>query len=296
MMGLETLSRLAQWLKIGAWCSAVVWAAMFCTSACAVEIIAHRGASDDAPENTLAAMQLAWKQQADAIELDIRLTRDGQIVLLHDATTKRTTGLDKPITELAWDEVRRLDAGRWKDPKWTGERIPRLSDVLATVPEGKRAFVELKCGPEVLDELQRVIEASGKRPEQIVLIGFNLETMRQARQRLPKHQVYWVVGYEKDKKTGVLPKLDDVIAAARQAGFHGLDLSEKWPLDARAVGQIRQAGLQLYVWTVDDPAAAKRFASLGVDGITTNRPAAIRAALIPGTQRPAAGEKSSEGE
>ena len=278
-MDLLPFSRLVRGLAVGAAYSALVWAAMVCTAAGAVEIIAHRGASEDAPENTLAAMQLAWKQQADAIELDIRLTRDGQIVLMHDATTKRTAGLDKPITELAWEEVRRLDAGKWKDPKWTGEGIPRLSDVLATVPEGKRAFVELKCGPEALPELQRVIEASGKRPEQIALIGFNLETMRQARQRLPKLQVYWIVGYEKDKKTGALPKLDDVIAAARRAGMHGLDLSEKWPLDARAVVQIRQAGLQLYVWTVNDEAAAKRVASLGVNGITTDRPAAIRAAV-----------------
>lgn len=281
---------IVRWCAIGAALSVWAVAAM----ACAVEIIAHRGASEDAPENTLAAMQLAWEQKADAIELDIRLTRDGQIILLHDATTKRTAGLDKPIAELAWNEVRRLDAGRWKDPKWTGERIPLLSGVLATVPEGKRAFVELKCGPEVLPELERVIAASGKRPEQIVLIGFNHKTMKLARERFPKLQVYWVVGYEKDKNTGKLPKLDDVIAAAREAGFHGLDLSEKWPLDARSVAEIRQAGLQLYVWTVDDPQAAKRFAALGVDGITTNRPAAIRQAVAPPADRPATRAKSDE--
>ena len=280
-----------RWCAAGAAFSVLACAAM----ACAVEIIAHRGASEDAPENTLAAMQLAWKQQADAIELDIRLTRDGRIVLLHDATTKRTAGLDKPITELAWDEVRRLDAGKWKDPKWAGERIPLLAEVLATVPEGKRAFIELKCGPEALSELERVIEASGKRPEQLVLIGFNHNTMKLARQRFPKLQVYWVVGYEKDKKTGQLPQLDDVIAAARQAGFHGLDLSEKWPVDAEAVARIRRAGMQFYVWTVDDPAVAKRFVSLGVDGITTNRPSPIREALGPLARRPAANAKSSEG-
>lgn len=279
-----------RWCAGGAAFSVLACAAM----ACAVEIIAHRGASEDAPENTLAAMRLAWEQKSDAIELDIRLTRDGQIALLHDATTKRTAGLDKPITELSWDEVCRLDAGRWKDPKWAGERIPLLADVLATVPEGKRAFVELKCGPEVLPELERVIAASGKRPEQIVLIGFNHKTMKLARERFPKLQVYWVVGYEKDKKTGELPKLDDVIAAARQAGFHGLDLSEKWPLDARAVAQIRRAGLQLYMWTVNDPEAAKRFAALGVDGITTDRPAAIREAVAPPVNRPAADAKSGE--
>lgn len=282
-MPMLSIRRIVWWCAVGA--ALVVEAGSVTTFA--AEIIAHRGASEDAPENTLAAMSLAWKQQADAIELDIRLTRDGQIVLLHDATTKRTAGLDKPITELSWDEVRRLDVGRWKDPKWTGEPIPTLADVLAIVPEGKRAFVELKCGPEALGELRRVITASGKRPEQIALIGFNIETMRQVRQQLPKHQVYWVVGYEKDKKTGTLPTLDEVIAAARHADVHGLDLSEKWPLDPQAVARIRQAGLQLYVWTVDDPAAAKRFATLGVDGITTNRPAAIRAAPAESAASPA---------
>ena len=79
-----------------------------------VELVAHRGASEEAPENTLAAFRLGW-QQADACELDIYLTKDGQIAVLHDATTKRTTGVDKPVSQQTMDELKGLDAGRWKD-------------------------------------------------------------------------------------------------------------------------------------------------------------------------------------
>src|SRR4051812_33505820 len=79
-----------------------------------VEIVAHRGASYDAPENTVAAIKLAWEQKADASEFDVYLTKDGQIVISHDANTKRTTGVDKKVAEQTLEEIRRLDAGKWK--------------------------------------------------------------------------------------------------------------------------------------------------------------------------------------
>ena len=104
----------------------------------AVEIIAHRGASYDAPENTLASMRLGWEQKADSNELDVYLSKDGQIVLLHDATTKRTAGKDKPVIEQTVEELRTLDAGSWKGTQWAGEKIPTLAETLQILPEGKR--------------------------------------------------------------------------------------------------------------------------------------------------------------
>lgn len=260
------------------------------SSACATEIIAHRGASHDAPENTLSAFRLGWEQRTDANELDIYLTKDGQIVVLHDASTKRTTGVDKPVAEQTLDELRTQDAGKWKDDKFTGERIPTLAEALETMPEGKRTFIEIKCGSEVLPELERVLSASGKKPAQLVIIGFKYDTMSKAKQRFPQLQVYWVVDAKPPRGKDKPPALAELSRRAKSANLDGLDLSWKFPLDAAAIAEIKQQGLQIYVWTVDDEAVARRLATAGVDGITTNRPQWLRERLAAGASTKAAGQ------
>ena len=125
-----------------------------------VEIVAHRGASFDAPENTVAAIKLAWEQKADAAEFDVFLSKDGKIVVIHDADTKRTAGVDRKVADTTLEELRKLDVGKWKDAKFAGEKIPTLEEMLATVPAGKRVFIEVKCGPEIVPELDRVLKAS----------------------------------------------------------------------------------------------------------------------------------------
>ena len=92
----------------------------------AVEIMGHRGASYDAPENTMASFRLAWEQHADACELDVHLSKDQKVVVIHDKTTKRLAGVDKPVVDQTFDELRQLDVGRWKNERFTNERIPLL--------------------------------------------------------------------------------------------------------------------------------------------------------------------------
>lgn len=245
----------------------------------AVEIIAHRGASHDAPENTLAAFKLGWKQNADAVELDIWLTKDGRIICLHDDNTKRIAGVDKAVAAQTLAELRALDAGSWKGREWKGEKLPTLDEVLAIIPEGKRLVIEIKCGPEVLPELERVIQTSGKKPSQLVLIGFGYETMVQSKLRFPQVPVFYLHSYKKDKQTGQLPNLDELIRQAKAARLDGLNLHYEWPIDAAFVQKVKAAGLKLYVWTVDDDAVARKLAEAGVDGITTNRPEWLRQKL-----------------
>ena len=126
-----------------------------------MEIVAHRGASFDAPENTVAAIKLAWEQKADAAEFDVFLSKDGKIVVMHDPNTKRIGGVDRKVVDQTLAELRKLDVGRWKDARFAGERMPTLEEMLATVPAGKRVFIEVKCGPEIVPELDRVLKASG---------------------------------------------------------------------------------------------------------------------------------------
>jgi glycerophosphoryl diester phosphodiesterase len=227
----------------------------------AVEFVAHRGASFDAPENTLASGKLAFVQNADALETDIWLTKDGQIIVSHDLNTKRTTGRDAKLIDLTFAEARQLDAGTWKDPKFAGEKLPTLEEQLALIPAGKRIFIELKAGPE------------------IILITFKLPAAKAAKEAMPDLPVQWLLSAPSKDPKKPSPDLDEAIAQAKAAKLDGLDVNFNFPMDVAAMKKIRAAGLQIHVWTVDDPVVAKRWAALGVDSITTNRPGWLREQL-----------------
>lgn len=242
----------------------------------ALEIVGHRGASYDAPENTLASLKLGWEQQgADGCELDVYLTKDGRIAGIHDKTTKRTTGTDGNVGEMTLDQLRQLDAGSWKGPQWKGEKIPTLEEALAAIPKGKKIFIEIKSGPEIVPELERVIKASKVPEKQLVFIAFGHETIKLAESRMPGIETYWLASAKKDKD-GALPSVDSLIAKAKEAKVDGLDLDHRFNMDEAFVRRIKKAGLKLHVWTVNDAEVGQRLAALGVDGITTDRPEWLR--------------------
>jgi glycerophosphoryl diester phosphodiesterase len=246
-------------------------------------IVAHRGASYDAPENTLAAFRLAWEQQADAIEGDFYVTKDQQIVCIHDKTTKRIAPQqpELSIAESTLAELQKLDVGSWKHPRYATERIPTLKDVLATIPEGKQIFVEIKCGPEILPLLQPQLEASSLKSEQIVIICFSQTVISQARQRMPQYHANWLTGYKQETKNSECkPTQAEVLETLKNSGATGLGTNGNLEIiDLAFVESIRHAGFQFHVWTVNDVDAAREFADLGAASITTDRPAFIRKAI-----------------
>jgi glycerophosphoryl diester phosphodiesterase len=260
------------------------------SEASAFEIVGHRGASFDAPENSLASMKLAWVQKADGIETDISLSKDGKMVVMHDDNTKRTGGVDKKISESTWDELKDIDIGKWKGAQFTGEKIPTLESFFATIPNGKCIFTEIKLkdtvrgadfekAKAILDELGRAMADSGKKPKQLRIITFHYEMAKATKEKFPAHPVYWLVGSGKDKKTGKSPDIDELIQKAKDAKVDGLDLQSGFPIDKAFVKKVHNAGLKLYTWTVDDVEVARKEKKAGVDGITTNRPEFLRAAL-----------------
>src|SRR4051812_33214243 len=109
-----------------------------------VEWIAHRGESYLSPENTMAAIDLAWRNGADAVEIDVHVTRDGQLILCHDFDTARTCGQKLIIKDHTLAELQKLDAGIWKGDEFRGEKMPTIDDALASIPDSKRMFVEIK--------------------------------------------------------------------------------------------------------------------------------------------------------
>jgi glycerophosphoryl diester phosphodiesterase len=244
----------------------------------AVEIIAHRGASYDAPENTIAAYKLGYQQKADGDETDLHLTKDGKIIVSHDADTGRTSGVKGKLVEMNLEEVRKLDVGKWgkwKDKDFT-EKFPLLDEILPLIPDGKKMYLEIKIGSEILPELAKALKRAGKKPAQTPIIGFGYETMRDAKAALPHLKVYWLVSANKDK---TWPTVEELIAKAKAAKLDGLDLNYGFPIDKAFVKKVHDAGLELVTWTVDDADVARKHVEAGVDGITTNRPGWLREQL-----------------
>lgn len=256
-------------------------------TAAAQLLVAHRGASGNAPENTLAAFRLAWEEGADAIEGDFYLTTDGEIVCIHDKDTKRVCpgGVPCEVGKATLAELRVLDVGAWKHADFTGERIPTLYEVLDAVPTGKRIFIELKCGPEIVPVLKRMLAArKSPKPEMIAIICFNAEVIAACRKEMPGIDAHWLVSFKKDKLSGTwTPKPDAILATLARTGASGLDVqAESAVVDAAFVARLRGAGYAFHCWTVNDPAVARLFQELGADSITTDQPALLRKALARG--------------
>ena len=244
-----------------------------------MEIIAHRGASHDAPENTLAAIRLGWAQGADAVEIDVHCSKDGQVVVFHDATLSRTAGVRRRVASQTVAELQSFDVGSWKHTRFAGERVPTLAEALATIPKGRRLFVEIKCGPECIPAFAKTFRASRKAASQDVPIGFGIETMRGIKEALPELEVAWVAEFRRTLR-GWSPQAETLIERAKAAGLDALDLDGRGPLDAEFVGKVHAAGLRLYVWTVDAPARAEKLRAAGIDGVTTNKPGWLREELF----------------
>lgn len=237
-------------------------------------IIAHRGASADAPENTLAAFELARHQRADMIELDLQPTVDGEIVVFHDDDTARWNGRADVVARMTLVEMRRLDVG--------GEHVPTLAETLdwarsVGMPlnlELKKPGMAVRC-VQLLREFRMV--------DQVIVSSFFPQALRELRAVDPAIARGYLMGirtYRPDVRLrefwpfGALRR----IGATAWHPYHGLPGLD-WVLP-----KVRRAGYQVNVWTVDDPVRIRSLATLGASGIITNTPAAARAALALETQ------------
>ena len=158
-------------------------------------VVAHRGASADAPENTIAAFNSAWEQGADVIEGDFQLTSDGHIVCVHDQDTLRVSGTRLVVKESTLKELSQLDIGRYFHDKSFDEKIPTIQQVFATIPNNKQILVELKCGVEILPVLMQQIQLSNLDLSQIGIIAFDQEVIKQCKLLEPRLIALWLNDY-----------------------------------------------------------------------------------------------------
>jgi glycerophosphoryl diester phosphodiesterase len=231
-------------------------------------LIAHRGESYDAPENTLAAINLAWQRGARAVEIDGRLTRDGTLIVSHDPDSRRIGGPSRPIRQQTLAELRALDAGAWKNRRWTGERIPLMGEVLATVPRDGRVFVELKEGPDTVPPLADALAATKLDGRQVIVMSFLPETVQAAARAMSRCEICLLLRARDYLGRG---KLAWAIELARKLGCQSLDVESHPRLGRTVVDAAHVAGLRIYVWTVNRVSTAQRLAAAGIDGITTDR-------------------------
>lgn len=227
-------------------------------------IIGHRGAAGSAPENTLASMRWALAIGVDGVEFDVHRTRDGHLVVIHDATVDRTTDGTGRVADMTLDELRRLDAGGWRGDAFRGQQIPTLVELVEAVPAPTRLFLELKAGahqyPGIEEELAQFLLAHGL-VERTQVSSFDHQALLRLRLLLPA------------LPTGMLYHClpVDPVAMAKSCGANALH--PHWAqVTAEQVAAAHQAGLVVNAWTVNSEEAIGRCRSLGVDGIISDHP------------------------
>jgi len=238
-----------------------------------VKIIGHRGASDDAPENTISSIKEAFRQGADGVEVDVRITKDGKVICMHDKNTLRTTGLSLNINKVKYSELKELDAGSWKSSAWVNEPIPLLEEALEEVPEEKEIFIEIKTGLEIIDPLISLIQSSKIKQKNISVISFSDQVIKKIKLRLPDITANLLVAFDPPYNKEKLPQLLENI------GADGVGVQNHPKLTRSFVEKIKNLNKNIHVWTVNEGDEAKEYSLMGLSSITTNKPGRIRDCL-----------------
>ena len=231
-----------------------------------VAVIAHRGASADAPENTLAAAREAIAQQADWIEIDVQETADGRVVVFHDSDFKKLAGVDLKIWNATMEDLKRIDIGRRFGESFVGEHVPTLREMLQLCRGKVQVIIELKDyghGQRLARRMVDVVESLGME-RQIAVMSLERSLVAEVRRLRPT----WRTGLLLSAVAGNASTLDvDFLAA--NAGL----ATSSW------VERTQAGGKMVYVWTVNDPATVSAMAGRNVDGIITDHPAMARDVL-----------------
>lgn len=271
-----------------------------------IDVIAHRGASAYAPENTLAAFRLASEMRADWFELDCTLTKDGQVIVIHDDDTERTTGAPGKVARLTLAQLKALDAGAWMDPRFAGEPLPTLAEALDLARQlNIGVYVEIKDSAADHAVMRRILEyadgidtLSPRQRRQV------LKMIRDSRSRNYEltTKVIDLIRERRMKHQAVIQSFSPIVCAVALAQAPEIRTEllaakdekkpEQWPLalrweqllgaagfnlhvdsvDSALIQNLHRHGKTIAVWTVDDKANMTRLANWGVDAIITNKP------------------------
>jgi glycerophosphoryl diester phosphodiesterase len=228
--------------------------------------MAHRGASHRAPENTMAAIELAIQQQADWVEIDVQETADGEVVVFHDSDFMKLAGVDLKIWDATSADLHELDIGSWFNADFQNERVPTLAQVLQRCKGEIGVNIELKYyghDQQLEQRVVEIVEAEGMS-DSIVTMSLKMDAVKKMRSLRPA----WKTGLLMSVVAGNLSNID--------ADFLAVNASF---VDRGFVQRAHKRGQQVYVWTVNDPATMSSMISRGVDGLITDKPGLARSVL-----------------
>ena len=230
-------------------------------------VIAHRGFSGAVPENTLAAFRRAIEIGSDGIELDIQLSRDAKVMVRHDETLKKTTDGRGRLADYTLEELKKLDAGSWFDPQFSGERIPTLKEVLDLAEGRVLVNIEIKQphhGPypitELADRALKIVKKAGMIQE-VVFSSFNPVSLEWIKKKDPRVPVALLF----HGKWNSLPQV------TQGEKYSQLNLRRTY-LTRTKIARIHREGMKVHVYTVNSARELERFVKWGADGIITNYP------------------------
>jgi glycerophosphoryl diester phosphodiesterase len=259
-----------------------------------ITVIAHRGASADAPENTLPAAALAAEQHADMVEVDVQVTRDGELVLFHDSTLRRTTDVRLRFPDRApWNvsdftlaEIRTLDAGAWFDTRYVGTRVPTLAELLATLRGRAGVLLEVKAPSRWPGSVMAVAaqldregwlgpDTDGRR---LVVQSYDWDFMREFKRLAPEVAVGLLGGPPLRTRLAEPSLWADMVNRNHRR------------MTPRFVQAVHRYGMLTWPYTVDDPERMRTLIAMGVDGLITNRPGVLNDVLA---EQQAAGQRAA---
>ena len=230
-----------------------------------MRLIAHRGASGHAPENTMAAFRLALEMGAQAVEFDVHQTKDHELVVLHDVDLKRVAGRKAQVRDLTWKELSQVDVGSWRDRAFAAERVPRLSDVYDLIQGKAELHLEIKKGTSLYPGIEeRVVDLIQKRKAWAATVVSSFD-----------HAALYLVRWlDARARLGYLLGLTPMRTAYREMAeikAESLNLSVR-QVDAGKVRACHEKGLKVLVYTPNERKALDRLDKMGVDGVFCNFP------------------------
>ncbi len=226
-------------------------------------IIAHRGVSFDLPENSLPAFNISWNHAADGIEGDFHLTKDGAIVCIHDEDTGRVCKQNLIVRDSTLKELKALDLD-YKGTEYLQIKIPTLAEVLEILPDGKKIFIEVKCGSEIVKPLLGELSRSKLNSNDAVIISFDEEVIKEFKLIAPNYRALLLYSYEAECN------INNLIDVMRNIKADGLGTDNE--LSKTLVEQTINAGFEYHSWTIDSIHVAQKLINWGSSSITTNKP------------------------
>jgi glycerophosphoryl diester phosphodiesterase len=251
------------------WIFLLVMGAMMCkqTESEGFIVIAHRGASRAAPENTLSAMKKAIEFGADYAECDVFQTKDGEIVLFHDEEMERTTGKEGMIWDYTLAELKGLEVGSWFKEEFRGEPIPTLREVIKLVKGKIKLNIEVKISGNDPNIVQKVVDIirSENFSQECMVTSFEKPVIEKVKEIAPEVITGFI--FDEEHPPDIFKGNWEYVCSKRNI------------VDEAFVQKAKQKGKRLNVWTVNYPAEMKKFIDLGVDGIITDVPDLLRETL-----------------